>query len=112
MNTYFQNIFIKKEIIILPMSEQKRVIMRVFGTVQGVFYRTSAIKEAKLLSVTGWIKNRSDSSVECIAEGTKESLEKFLAWCKDGPPHAKVERIDVEWLDPTNEFGNFEIKYY
>ena len=94
------------------MSEVKRAKLHIFGTVQGVFYRTSAIKEAKSLTIVGWIKNRADSSVECIAEGTKSNLEQFITWCKDGPTHAKVERIDVEWLDPTNEFSNFEIKYY
>ncbi|OLS25427.1 MAG: Acylphosphatase [Candidatus Heimdallarchaeota archaeon LC_2] len=94
------------------MSEEKRVKLVIFGIVQGVFYRTSAIKEAKMLTIVGWIKNRSDSSVECIAEGTRSNLEKFISWCKNGPPHAKVERIDVEWLEPTNEFTNFEIKYY
>ncbi len=94
------------------MSEHKRVKLRVFGIVQGVFYRTSAVKEAKLLTLVGWIKNRSDSTVECIAEGTKENLEKFLSWCRIGTKHSKVERIDVEWLEPTKEFENFEIMYY
>jgi acylphosphatase len=94
------------------MNVQKRVKLRVFGIVQGVFYRTSAIKEAKQFNVVGWIKNRADSTVECVAEGSKENLEKFINWCRDGPEHAKVERIDVEWLDFKNEFTEFKIEYY
>ncbi|MHA2027894.1 MAG: acylphosphatase [Candidatus Kariarchaeaceae archaeon] len=86
--------------------------LRVFGIVQGVFYRTSAIKEAKQLNIVGYIKNRSDSTVECIAEGSKENLERFISWCREGPEHAKVNRIDVEWLDFKDEFTEFKIEYY
>lgn len=94
------------------MTELKGVKLRIHGIVQGVFYRTSAIKEAKELSVVGWIRNRSDSSVECMAEGTKENLEKFISWCQKGSTHSKVERIDVEWMEFKNQFSDFKIEYY
>ena len=94
------------------MTDLKRVKLRIHGIVQGVFYRTSAVKIAKELNIFGWIKNRADSTVECIVEGEKENLEKFIAWCQIGSSHSKVERTDVEWMDFQNQFKVFRIEHY
>ncbi|MCE7733232.1 MAG: acylphosphatase [Candidatus Heimdallarchaeota archaeon] len=94
------------------MTDLKRVKLRIHGIVQGVFYRTSAVKLAKQLNLVGWIKNRADSTVECIAEGRKEDLEKFIEWCQTGSTHSKVERTDVEWMDFKDEFREFKIEHY
>jgi len=70
--------------------------LRIFGRVQGVFYRNWAIGEAKALGLTGWIRNRTDGSVEALAFGEAEAVEAFVAKCRQGPPAAVVERVDVE----------------
>ncbi|MFV2015774.1 MAG: acylphosphatase [Candidatus Heimdallarchaeota archaeon] len=94
------------------MTDLKRVKLRIHGIVQGVFYRTSALKVAKELNIYGWIKNRADSKVECIAEGEKADLEKFITWCQKGSKHANVDRIDIEWMDFQDQFTDFKIEHY
>jgi acylphosphatase len=80
--------------------------LRIFGRVQGVFFRNWAIGEARALGVTGWIRNRGDGSVEALALGPSDALDQFLAKCREGPPGAQVERIDVEAADgePPEDF--------
>jgi acylphosphatase len=70
--------------------------LRIFGHVQGVFYRNWAVAEARALGLKGWIRNRTDGSVEALAFGAAEAVEAFIATCREGPPAASVERMDVE----------------
>jgi acylphosphatase len=70
--------------------------LRIFGRVQGVFFRNWAIGEARALGVTGWIRNRGDGSVEAMAFGPANAVDAFIAKCREGPPAAVVERLDVE----------------
>ena len=67
--------------------------IRVTGKVQGVFYRASARAEAERLGLKGFVRNESDGSVYAEAEGEAEALELFLAWCRRGPPHARVDAV-------------------
>ena len=66
------------------------------GRVQGVFFRQSAVQEARRLGLCGWVRNRDDGAVEGLAQGELSALKEFLAWLNLGPPAAKVE--SVEWL--------------
>jgi len=66
------------------------------GKVQGVFYRASARKMADQLDVRGWVRNGYEGNVEIMAQGADEQVEKFIHWCKQGPPAARVEKITVE----------------
>lgn len=68
---------------------------RIFGRVQGVFYRAWAIGEAEALGLAGWVRNRSDGSVELAAWGSEEALDAMLVRCRQGPPEARVERIEI-----------------
>jgi acylphosphatase len=70
-------------------------LLRIHGRVQGVFYRAWAIGEAQALGVKGWVRNRRDGSVEVAAWGSDEALDSLLIRCRQGPPEARVERIDV-----------------
>lgn len=88
-----------------------RVHIKITGLVQGVFFRAHTQKEAAKLGLTGWVRNTSDGDVEAEAEGTKEALEKFITWCRKGPPSAHVTDIQTEWLPATGEFRSFEIRY-
>lgn len=85
------------------------VNIRVFGIVQGVFFRRSTKDMADELGVSGWVRNEHDGSVEIMATGEKEVLEKFIEWCKGGPPMAKVEKVEVERLSEVEDFGYFSI---
>jgi len=72
--------------------------VRVRGLVQGVFYRASTCDRARELGLVGWVRNRADGSVELEAEGPAERIEQLVAWCRSGPPGARVSGVDVEWL--------------
>lgn len=75
-----------------------KIRLQIFGRVQGVFYRQSAQETAKSLNLKGWVKNLPDGSVLIEAEGERQSLTSFIAWCKQGPSRARVESVQVEWL--------------
>ena len=85
-----------------------RVHIIVRGHVQGVFFRANAVEEAHVLKLTGWVKNGSDGkSVEIVAEGEKQALQKFVIWAKRGPEHAQVESAVVQFEPYTEEFSEF-----
>ena len=83
--------------------QTRRVRVRVAGRVQGVFYRASCAKRARALGLNGWVRNASDGGVEAIFEGPATTVERMLEWCRDGPPHARVERLEVEDEEPLGE---------
>jgi acylphosphatase len=68
--------------------------LRIAGRVQGVGYREAMVREAGRLGVTGWVRNRSDGSVEALIQGGASALEALVAWARRGPPAARVERVD------------------
>lgn len=85
------------------------VDIKISGKVQGVFFRRSAKVEADKLGLTGWVRNNNDGTVEVQAGGDKENLERFVQWCKKGPPFAKVENVEVAWSEDRYEGEGFEI---
>jgi len=86
-----------------------QIRLRIFGQVQGVFFRHSTKREAERLSLVGWVRNNDDGSVEALAQGPKNKLEEFVAWCKKGPPFAKVENVEVDWQSSEESFDAFDI---
>jgi acylphosphatase len=78
-----------------------RVIARVTGRVQGVNYRATARREARLLGLAGWVRNEPDGSVLIDAEGDSAALEAFLDWCRCGPPLARVDRVEETPIPPV-----------
>jgi len=88
----------------------KKVKIKIFGDVQGVFFRYSAKEKAWQLGLKGWAENADDGTVEITAEGEEENLKKFIDWCYAGPPMAKVEKTEIEWQEAKNEFQEFMIK--
>jgi acylphosphatase len=87
-----------------------RVQLRVQGLVQGVYFRASTQAEARRLGLTGWVRNEPDGSVAAVAEGPRDTLEKFVQWCHHGPATARVECVDVDWAEPEGEFEGFVVK--
>lgn len=92
------------------MKEAARVHLKVNGRVQGVYFRASTVEEARRLRLTGWVMNCPDSSVEVVAEGKREQLEKLVSWCRSGPPGARVREVRAEWEASKEEFQSFFIK--
>ena len=86
----------------------KTIRLTIKGKVQGVFYRATAKDVADQLGVKGWIKNLPNNNVEIRATASEELLQKLIAWCKQGPPKARVEDVIVEELS-LEEFSGFRI---
>ena len=86
----------------------KTVRLTIKGKVQGVFYRATAKDVADLIGVKGWVKNLPNDNVEIAATATEEILQKFINWCKQGPPKARVDDVIVDELD-LQEFNGFRI---
>ncbi|MEM3372973.1 MAG: acylphosphatase [Candidatus Anstonellales archaeon] len=72
---------------------------RVYGRVQGVFYRATCKDIAKKLNLRGYVKNLDDGSVEIGCYGTKEDVDKLIEWAKIGPKNARVERLEFVNID-------------
>lgn len=89
----------------------ERVNIIVFGDVQAVGYRFTAIEIARDLGLTGWVKNNSDGSVEIVAEGEEEKLKDLISWTRKGPPFAKVDKVQFDWEEATGEFSSFDVRY-
>lgn len=87
----------------------KQVQLVVRGRVQGVYFRAATQREARRLGLTGWVRNRSDGSVEIFAEGEEDSLKELIAWANRGPTAARVERVDVRWRSFVGDHFDFRI---
>jgi len=90
-------------------SETGRAHVKITGRVQGVYYRASMLQEAQKLGLTGWVMNCPDGSVKAIAEGPRDKIDRLIAWCKNGPPGARVTDINVRWETPKHAFRGFAI---
>ena len=71
----------------------RRLVIR--GRVQGVGFRYALLDAATALGVTGWVRNRRDGSVEALVEGELGAVDAIVAWCRKGPPAARVGAVDV-----------------
>ena len=84
-------------------------LARIRGIVQGVGFRESCVHQARELGVTGWVRNRSDGSVELMVQGSPEQLAAMCAWLRDGVPSAVVESLEVNALRaPIERADRFE----
>ncbi len=88
----------------------KRLSIVVGGLVQGVCFRASTREEAVFLGLRGWVRNLPDGRVEAVFEGEEHALQQMLAWCKAGPPGARVDRVDARWETATSEPEGFSIR--
>lgn len=86
-----------------------RAHFKVRGRVQGVYFRASTVQRAQDLGLTGWVMNCNDGSVEGVAEGSRDRLEKFISWCREGPAGARVTNVEVQWDVAQNNFHGFLI---
>lgn len=80
--------------------------LRIHGLVQGVYYRQSLQEQAQALKVTGWVRNRLDSTVEAMVCGSPQALECLIEWSRSGPPAAVVSEVVV--TEAEGRFSAFE----
>ena len=89
---------------------EKRLTVKIYGFVQGIFFRYSAKVEAEKQGIKGFARNEDDGSVYIEAEGNEKDLSLFLDWCKKGPALAKVEKVDFECKNELKGFESFDVK--
>ncbi|HUE47186.1 MAG TPA: acylphosphatase [Aestuariivirgaceae bacterium] len=86
----------------------RTVRVRIEGRVQGVFFRDWMRSQARSLGLTGWVRNRSDGTVEATISGDPASIDDMVARCRRGPSAARVR--DLAILSESDEsFADFEI---
>jgi acylphosphatase len=79
------------------------------GRVQGVWYRGGCAEQALALGVSGWARNLPDGSVEIVAEGGTEAVDRLVEWCRRGPPAARVSAVEVRVEEPEGLSG-FDVR--
>lgn len=74
----------------------------VHGLVQGVFFRDACRREAERAGVTGWVRNEDDGSVAALFQGAPAAVDRLVRWCHQGPPRARVDRVEVHQATPVS----------
>jgi acylphosphatase len=82
---------------------RRRVLIA--GRVQGVWFRESCRDQAQAAGVAGSVRNLADGRVEVALEGPPAAVDEVVAWCRHGPPRARVDRIEVVDEAPVGEQG-------
>lgn len=80
-----------------------RVHLLISGIVQGVSFRYYTVREAGRLGVHGWVRNLPTGEVEAVAEGPSGAVDEFVAWCRHGPPLARVDDVKITCEEPKGE---------
>lgn len=97
-----------------PVSENKQKVRAhiwVKGRVQGVGFRAHVEYVARQIGdLTGWVRNVGYDTVEAIAEGERENVDRLIEAMKQGPRASHVDKANVEWETPTGEFDVFGVR--
>jgi acylphosphatase len=79
--------------------------LRIEGYVQAVGYRNFVITEATRLGIDGWIRNRSDGTVEALVSGPNQAVETLVGLCMRGPPGSRVGNVEMHKAERPAEKG-------
>jgi len=81
------------------------------GKVQGVYYRKYTSENLKKIGIRGYIRNLDDGRVEVVADTQNIAIDTILEILKQGSPFSRVDSIDIEEIESSEEFDSFEIRY-
>ena len=84
--------------------------LEIHGRVQGVGYRDAAVQAAFECAVQGWVRNRREGHVEAFVQGESDAVERFVAWCRRGPPLARVAEIARHEAEVDPRLAAFETR--
>ena len=87
-----------------------RAELRVFGRVQGVGFRFATEREARRLGLCGYVRNCEDRSVEIVAEGDPENVERLVDWARRGPRGAHISGVEVSRRPASGDFAGFSVR--
>lgn len=85
----------------------KTLRLVVHGRVQGVYFRDSMRREAQRLGIAGWVRNRTDGTVEAVVHGMSANVDAIVRWAHHGPELAQVERVEA--VPEEGVYASFEI---
>jgi acylphosphatase len=85
-------------------------IVKIFGRVQGVFFRQWTINQARALGVAGWVRNAADGTVEAHVQGDEAAVTTMIDGMRRGPSQARVEDLTVEIIEPE-EIDGFSVRH-
>lgn len=77
------------------------------GRVQGVGYREAMVAAARAARLAGWVCNHRDGTVLALVQGEPAAVEQVIAWCRRGPPAARVTAVDAAPADPDPALPDF-----
>jgi acylphosphatase len=89
-------------------AQARRFLVR--GRVQGVGFRWFVEREAHILGITGWVRNRTDGTVEVLAIGTRDQLSGLRSRLREGPRAARVDDVDESEAEPVKGLNSFRIE--
>lgn len=89
--------------------ERTRRRLVIHGRVQGVAFRDATVSAARRAGVAGWVRNRADGTVEAVLEGPPAAVAEVERFCGEGPPLARVERVEGADEAPEGLHG-FEVR--
>jgi acylphosphatase len=87
----------------------KRAHLIIQGRVQGVSFRYYTLRRAEELGVCGWVRNLWDGRVEAVVEGESPDVEAMVAWCRQGPPAARVADVQLTWREAQGNLDGFRV---
>lgn len=93
----------------MPMAE-RRVFLTISGKVQGVFFRETTKTVARELGLNGWVRNTDEGTVEALAQGASEAIDKLIEFVHRGPPRASVTHVSVEDRPVGAELTTFVVE--
>jgi len=98
----------------------RTLTFRVTGLVQGVWFRGWTRMTAQDLGLCGWVRNLPDGSVagqtQASAQELEDSdtgralLERFAELLRQGPPSARVARVETELHELPEVFDGFQVR--
>jgi acylphosphatase len=89
----------------------ERLVALIHGRVQAVGFRAYVYRRARARGLHGWVRNRPDGAVECVAEGPRAELDALLQELRDGPTAARVKRVDASFELAQGNVGLFDVRF-
>jgi acylphosphatase len=88
----------------------KQAHIYIKGDIIGVGFRAWTKIQAKIVGVSGWVRNNEDGFVETVIQGDEDKVNVMVETLKQGPPVARVDDVEVIWIEPKEMLEGFEIK--
>jgi acylphosphatase len=94
-----------------PAAGAERLRAVVSGRVQAVGFRAFVYNQARARGLSGWVRNRPDGTVECVAEGPRPELDGLLAELEAGPPAARVKGVRSGFEPARGDTAGFDVRF-